>query len=212
MSRDTVETGTRSAAPERPPRANSAEMDGVHEEATAAREASGGALEAINQWRGMVFRSPSGGVYPIGADAALAESEAAAVPAVEARCLFDLLPFEMLSAVLAWLDWETLLVAAPAVCRTWRAVCRDLVPAVFEFSERVLEDGVLRAIGARFRKTRGVALGPCWNPHHRVTTEAAEGLVMQCGQLRRLELTSCRLDVARMMANVVALPHLQVFR
>ena len=34
---------------------------------------------------------------------------------------------------------------------------------------------------------------------------------MQCGQLRRLELTECRLDVARMMPAVVALPHLEAF-
>ena len=156
----------------------------------------------------MVFRSPSGGVYPIGADAALAGSEAAAVSEVEARCLFDLLPFEMLSAVLAWLDWETLLVAAPAVCRTWRAVCRDLVPADFEFPKDVeLGDGVLQAIGARFRKTRAVAFGHDFCAH-RVTTGAVEELVMQCGQLRRLELPSCQLDVARLMPAMAALPQL----
>ena len=115
----------------------------------------------------------------------------------------------MLSAVLAWLDWRTLLVAAPAVCRTWRAVCRDHVPAVFEFPERVrLGDGVLRAIGARFRKTRGVALG-FHDGYHRVTTGAVEGLVMQCGQLRRLKLTTCRLDVARLMPAMAALPQLR---
>ena len=178
---------------ERPPRAFSADMDEVHTKAAAAREASGDGLAVIDGWRGMVFRSPSGGVYPVGADAPVdgGEEEDAASP-------FDWLPNEMLSAVLAWLDWETLLVAAPAVCRTWRAVCRDLVPAVFEFPQDVrLGDGVLRAIGARFRKARGVALGyyGC-DGGHRVTSEAVGGLFMQCRQLRRLELTSCRVDMA----------------
>lgn len=141
-SRDTVETGTGSAAPERPFRANLADDHDVHEEAATAREASGGALVAIGRWREAVLRLRSGGTQPTGEDAALGGGAAAAVPEVEARCLFDLLPFEMLSVVLAWLDWETLLVAAPAVCRVWRAVCRDLVPAVFEFPERVcLGDG-----------------------------------------------------------------------
>jgi hypothetical protein len=195
-SRGTIETGAHRAAPERPPRANSADMDEVYEGAVTVREASGGALEAISQWRGM-------------AGAALAENEAAAVPVVEARCLFDLLPFEMLSAVLAWLDWETLLKAAPAVCRVWRAVCRDLVPAVFEFPDGVrVGDGVLWAIGARFRKTRGVTIGLLFRCHHRATTGAVEELVMQCGQLRRLKLTSCELDVARLMPAMAALPHL----
>ena len=61
---------------------------------------------------------------------------------------FDSLPPEMLSAVLARLDSETLLVAAPAVCTRWRAMCREFVPAVFEFVGVRVFDGVLRAIGA----------------------------------------------------------------
>ena len=35
VAQGTIETGTRSAAPERPPRANSADIDEVHEEAAA---------------------------------------------------------------------------------------------------------------------------------------------------------------------------------
>ena len=170
--------------------------------------ASGGALEAERP--GMASRSHSADVQPQMADAVVGEGMSPAEPGFEARCLFDRLPAEMLSAVLVQLDWKTLLLAAPAVCRTWRAVCRDLVPAVFEFPRTVnLDDGVLRAIGARFKKTRGVAFGQSRN-HHRVTNGGVEGLVMQCGQLRRLELTLCRLDVARLMPAVTALPHLQV--
>ena len=67
---------------------------------------------------------------------------------------------------------------------------------------------MLRAIGARFRKARGVAFGLMFGDPHRVTTGAVEELVMQCGQLRRLELTGCRLDMARLMPAMAALPHL----
>ena len=200
--RGTVEAGAPSAASERPPRANSADAHDVHNVAATARMASGGALVAIGRWQG---------THRIGADAPLDAAAVASEPAVDARCLFGLLPFEMLCAVLAWLDWETLLKAVPAVCRTWRAVCRDLVPAVFEFPEDTrLGDGVLRAIWARFKKTRVVTLGWC-RAAHCVTIEVVEELVMRCGQLRRLELTRCRLDVARLMVVVRAVPHLQVF-
>ena len=135
-------------------------MDEVYEDAASSREASGEALTAVDEWRGMVSRSPSEGAHLVSADAAHGADEAPAEEATEVGCIFEVLPVEMLSAVLAWLDWETLLKAAPAVCRTWRAVCHDLVPAAFEFPGNCkVGDGVLRAIGARFKKTRGVSLG-----------------------------------------------------
>ena len=91
-------------------------------------------------------------------------------------------------------------------------MCHDLVPAAFEFpGNSIVGDGVLRAIGARFKKTRGVSLSTICGAYHPVTAEAVEGLVMQCRQLRRLELTSCSLDTTRLMPAVVALPQLQVF-
>ena len=70
-SRGTIETGTHRAAPERPPRANSADIDEVHEEAATAREASGGALVAVGRWWEAVLRLRSGGTQPIGEYAAL---------------------------------------------------------------------------------------------------------------------------------------------
>ena len=133
--------------------------------------------------------------------------------AADGRCLFELLPVEMLSrvlAILAHLDWETLLKAAPAVCRKWRAVCRDLVPAVFKLPPQLrVGDGVLRAIGTRFRAARGVSLGWC-SLDHRATSGAVRELATQCRQLRLLGLKSVRLDVTQLIAAVQAVPNLRV--
>ena len=204
-----VDDGSRRGAPVRPPRANSADMDTVHADAAMARETSGEALSAIHRWRGIVFRSPSGGVYPIGVDAALDEGKVPTEEEGEGEqlCLFDLLPPEMLSAVLSWLDWKTLLKAAPAVCKRWRAVCRDLVPAKFEFPYYLsVGDRLLQAIWTRFRTARGVTLGWC----HGVTSGAVQELAMQCRQLRQLKLTSARMDITQLVPAVLAMPNLRV--
>ena len=136
----------------------------------------------------------------------------AATGAAGGRCLLELLPVEMLSrvlAILAHLNWETLLKAAPAVCRKWRAVCRDLVPAVFEFSDDLcVGDGVLRAIGTRFRAARGVTLGLCY-PGNDVTSGAVKELATQCTQLRLLGLKSMT-DVTLLMAAVQAIPNFRI--
>ena len=71
VSRDTVETGAHRAAPKRPPRAYSGDVDEPHEGVAAARDASGGALVVIGRWREAVLRLRSGGTQPTGEDVAL---------------------------------------------------------------------------------------------------------------------------------------------
>ena len=107
-------------------------------------------------------------------------------------------PGDVLAIVFCYLDSKTLLIAAPAVCRQWRRLCAEMMPAVTldvgwatvggKWATNPLTDAGLKALASRFRTVQGVHLAGCLQ----LTLGGIEQLAVDCPGLNRLDLGECR--------------------
>ena len=131
----------------------------------------------------------------IGVVGALAASSRSA----DTDALINCVPGEVLAIVFCHLDAKTLLIAVPAVCRRWREVCAEMMPAVCldvgwmttlgwsGYPMNPLTDAGLTAIAGRFRIAQGAQLRDCTQ----VTDVGIERLAAGCPNLNHLDLGYC---------------------
>ena len=119
---------------------------------------------------------------------------AASTGSADTDALINHMPGGVLSMVFCYLDSKTLLIAAPAVCRWWRRVCAEMMPAVnLDVSwattgakwckENPLTDMGLNAIVGRFRIVQGGNLRGC----RQVTDVGIDRLAVGCPKLSHLD-------------------------
>ena len=127
--------------------------------------------------------------------------EAVGSPAVgtgstDSDAVINHLPGDVLAIMFCYLDSKTLLIAAPAVCRQWRRLCAEMMPAVTldvgwatvggKWATNPLTDAGLKAL-ARFRKVQGAHLAGC----RQLTLGGIKQLAVDCPDLNHLDLGDC---------------------
>ena len=149
-----------------------------------------------------------------------AAAQAASTGSADTDALINHIPDGVLLMVFYYLDSKALLTAAPAVCRWWRRVCAEMMPAVnLDVSwatpdrlgmENPLTDAGLNGLISRFRIVQGANLARC----KQVTDVGIERLAAGCPNLSHLDLNGCKqvtdVWIERLAAGCPNLNHLDL--